>query len=388
MPYTPAFCYEVVVLPPDPDSGASIARVTSAAAISHNIYCEQPYSSPDGQYVAIVRSADFNRDFPWCDLLVAHLSGARIALAQRRVHCQIVNTAWGEHVFYWKPDGKLYRLALATLDETLALDCDNLPPVNCGLSISPDERYLAYGTAIPGDDAATFGIVRVDLRTGEWRLIFEHQEMVNPHTQFEPATGQTLLLQLNIEPRIRADGAVLHLGKGAVLVMVDRDGNDLRRLPVGPPHTSPCTGHQAFIPGTGRVALTVSGHEDLPAIGGGQGRGNLLTVGPGDERPSVFDAPQYTFSHVSISRCGRFFLADAYGRPGEPVPLIIGCLTTGKHRPILRDSHGTHGPCQWGHPHAYLTADNRHVIYNSAQQGMGQVYAAYIPDGFLDSLLE
>ena len=56
MPFKPAFWYEVSVLPSDPDSGALLYRITGAAAISHNIYCEQPYASPDGRRVAIIRS--------------------------------------------------------------------------------------------------------------------------------------------------------------------------------------------------------------------------------------------------------------------------------------------------------------------------------------------
>src|SRR5262245_35994047 len=122
MPFTPAFWYEVCHLYRDELSDAPVMRLTSAASICHNIYCEQPYSSPDGRRVAIIRSPDFNRDYPWCDLLVADLPGCQIAYAARGVHCQIVNTAWGESVFYWKPDGKFYRLSLVTLDETPVLD--------------------------------------------------------------------------------------------------------------------------------------------------------------------------------------------------------------------------------------------------------------------------
>ena len=40
----------------DPVSGARIIQLTSAAAISNNIYGEQPYTSPDGKRVAVVRS--------------------------------------------------------------------------------------------------------------------------------------------------------------------------------------------------------------------------------------------------------------------------------------------------------------------------------------------
>ena len=33
-----------------------------------------------------------------------------------------------------------------------------------------------------------------------------------------------------------------------------------------------------------------------------------------------------------------------------------------------------------------MTSDNRHVIFNSDYTGLGQVWAAEIPNGFLDAL--
>lgn len=391
MSYRPAFWYEITHLAPDPVSGAPIRRLTSAAVVSHNIYCEQPYSSPDGQRVAIIRSASFNRDYPWCELWVADLGTHQIALVAPEVNSQIVNTAWGEHVFYWKRDGGFYRLSLLTAEEVRVLAPDTeRPPVNCGLSISPDLTELAYGTIMPAKnrgESPRVGVVSVDLRTGGWRMLFEHPDMVNPHTQFEPAHGKTLLLQQNLRPVVRPDGVKISLGDGAVLIMVDRDGKNPRQLPVGPPHTSGCSGHQAFIPGTGRVALTTGRPHELPAVTGGTGHGNLLIVDPAKEQAMVFNAPEHYFSHVSLSRCGRFFVCDSYKGQKDPVPLIVGCFATGKYRTLVSDCHGTHGPNQWGHAHAYMTADNAHVIFNSEMHGPGQVYAARVPEGFLESLL-
>ncbi len=42
----------------DPDSGALVFRLTSMPLWSHNIYCEQPYGSPDGKRVLIGRTHD------------------------------------------------------------------------------------------------------------------------------------------------------------------------------------------------------------------------------------------------------------------------------------------------------------------------------------------
>ncbi len=40
MPFTPCFWYEVCHILQDEDSKSPVMRLTSAAAISHNIYCE------------------------------------------------------------------------------------------------------------------------------------------------------------------------------------------------------------------------------------------------------------------------------------------------------------------------------------------------------------
>jgi len=53
----------------------------------------------------------------------------------------------------------------------------------------------------------------------------------------------------------------------------------------------------------------------------------------------------------------------------------------------LCDSRASCGRPQYTHTHPYITPDNRHVIFNSDQTGICQVYAAVIPDGFLDNLL-
>jgi hypothetical protein len=45
----------------DPDSGARVIRLTSSVAMSHNIYCEQPYGSPDGRRFIIFRTTDQHR---------------------------------------------------------------------------------------------------------------------------------------------------------------------------------------------------------------------------------------------------------------------------------------------------------------------------------------
>ena len=65
---------------------------------------------------------------------------------------------------------------------------------------------------------------------------------------------------------------------------------------------------------------------------------------------------------------------------------LQGGFLTGKYRPLLMDSKATGGAAAVGHPHAYFTADNKHVIYNANPMMIGHVWAARIPEGFLESL--
>jgi hypothetical protein len=82
------------------------------------------------------------------------------------------------------------------------------------------------------------------------------------------------------------------------------------------------------------------------------------------------------------------FRADALvsGPPG-PIRIVIGNLETGRSRVLLRDCqhYGVCGRSPY-EPNPYLTADNRHVIYNAAPFGLMQVFAAEVPDAFWRSL--
>jgi hypothetical protein len=82
------------------------------------------------------------------------------------------------------------------------------------------------------------------------------------------------------------------------------------------------------------------------------------------------------------------FRADAFtsGPPG-PIRIVIGNLEAKKSRVLVRDTqnYGICGNSRF-EVNPYLTADNRHVIYNAAPFGLTQVFAASVPDEFWRSL--
>jgi hypothetical protein len=197
---------------------------------------------------------------------------------------------------------------------------------------------------------------------------------------------------------MNADGSLdyRHSDQGTTLFAIDDDGSNLQYLPVGKPYTATSTGHECFVAATGKVLTSVSWlahndhhwtHDPLHPMG------NIITAHPGDEQPTVYPMPEFITNHVCVSKCGRYFVADAW-RAGifkagklEPTALVMGNLETGKYRILVDDTRCSGGGNQCTHTHPYITADKGHVIYNSDQYtGIPQVYAARVPEGFLGSL--
>jgi hypothetical protein len=399
----------------DPVSGARIIQLTSAVAISNNIYGEQPYCSPDGKRIVFARCQDFCWDETG-SLLVHELDTLRIT----RIPCTVqrargvFNSAWSGLVYFWTPDRKLMQLSLMTLEQkevyaeeagdVLALGnpvdylqrFGNAPVPSA--SVSPDQRYLiSVVPRLKGPGAPVFQIVRLDLKKNIREVIFEHPEISNPHLQFNPITGKQILVQHNQGLRLRRDGSLeRRRTPDCKLFVIDQNGRNQRSVPVGPPMTAGGTGHECFAGNTGRILCSVGWDARSPddwRHHARHPRGNLFTGVPGDKKPVCFPAPEHLFNHVSAARDGRHFVADSIpnGRGFmqgaiQRASLVIGNLDTGKYRVLVEDSGASGGGNQCTHTHPYLTTDNRYVIYNADPGGVPQVFAARLPDGFLASL--
>lgn len=383
----------------DPASGARIIQLTSAVAISNNVYGEQPYTSPDGKRIVVARCQDFCWDEEG-SLLVHELDRLRITMVVRRMRGVrgVFNSAWSGLVYYWTPERKLMQLSLMTLEQKeLYAEDDPNAPLPSG-SVSPDQRYVIGMTPrLKGKGAPVFQILRLDLKKQVTEVIFEHPEICNPHLQFNPVHGRQILVQNNCGVRLKKDGSLdTYQTQGCKLFVIDATGRNQKYVPAGPPITHGITGHECFIADTGRVLFSAGWirpseydwrHNPLHP------RGNLFIARPGDRKPTVFDAPQHRFNHVCASRCGRYFVADSHTGTGlfengrcKPVSLVVGNFATGKFRTLVENTEGTGGGNQCTHTHPYLTADNRYVIYNADPAGIPQVYAARLPPGFLASL--
>lgn len=379
----------------DPDSGAVVRRLTSAAAHSNNIYCEKPLGSPDGTRLLVARWLGVPPANCW--LYVADLKTGSLTLVEGdlampdQVNISVANVPWSEWKYYNTRDGSVRRLSLVTLERQQLLPPGTLRPQPLAYleSITADESLLVGAEFTDERGRQDFSRQQgftLDLKTGKKQVIHPGERW--SHEQFDPSDSGRLL---HLRPIPLASG-----GWRTSVEVRRLAGGEPVRLPFGDPWSAEHSGHLGWVGKTGKVASAANWLHAERRHDPRHPEGNLLLATPGDAAPTVFPAPRHAFYHVSISRCGRYFVADdcmdfraeafISGAPG-PIRIVIGNLATGKSRVLLRDCqhHGICGRSPY-EPNPYLTADNRYVIYNAAPFGLMQVFAAEVPDPFWRSL--
>lgn len=380
----------------DPVSGALITRLTCSVMHNINIYCEQPYCSPDGKRIAYMRSSGPDPRIPPYQLCVADIEKLKVALIEPEVSSFLVGTsAWSGKIYYLRPNDELIRLDITTLEKEILITHWDVPGRMSFDTVSPDHRYLC-GTR--RTEKGYFQIIRVDLLERKWEIIFENKEILS-HVQFNPVYGKDLLVQHNRHQKLRTDGmrnGSKETEEFTTHFIIDYEGKNLRQLKIGPPYTAGSTGHSGWIADTGKIGLTVrwpAMAEEEPSAryrlvhNSLHPQGNFVVTGIEDEKPFVFSAPEHLFNHVNISRCGTYFVCDSYknGIPG-PIEIVVGNIKTGKYRTLVSNCGAQGGAAACSHPHPYMTADNKNVIFNADPNGISHVHAARIPEEFLSSL--
>jgi len=375
---------------PEPATGTRVTRFTATPMTNTNIYCEQPYTTPDGARVAVLRAQNSDPRMPPSALCVIDLRRYRLGVVEPLVRSVLVATAGYSGILYYL-DGELHlvRFDMNSLERAVLFPW-TLSEEFVFHSATPDGRYLV-GTIYEADFHTA--IVRVDLHTGRAETIYRHPEILT-HVQVHPVNGRDILVQRNRGAACNDQGEsrpVETTLTGATHCYIDIDGGNYRPLPIGEPYTSGTTGHCAWAADTGRVGVSVGYAWESPnqpgALDARYPDGNFFLVGPQDEAPINFHAPRHRFNHVGVSRDGQYFVCDCYAK-GVPyhIALVVGNLRTGKHRTLLADCGATGGCAGNSHPHPYFTADNRHVIYNSDRSGICHVHAAQVTEEFLRSL--
>ena len=388
---------EACELARDPESGARITRLTSSVMSNINIYYEQPYSTPDGARVLYLRASSSDpRLPPGQQLCVADLRTCKIAMLDDRVWTHWVATSpWSGHAFYLRDNGELIHLDLATLEKRIALTHWPLAREAYLWSVTPDLRSLI---TLVYDAEFHCNVIRIDLEKRQWAQIYRHP-MVHGHVQVS-TNGRDILLQRNRGTRqnhLRQRRTEPSEHPGATHVVIDLDGGNERPLHIGEPWTAPSTGHASWVAQTGRMAtpvgtaggIHVGDPDNVPPVihDPRHSEGNFLALAPGDDAPKVFPAPTHVFNHASVSRCGRYFVADCFchGVPG-PIEIVVGDMQTGRHRVLVRDCGAQGGGPACSHPHPYFTADTQHVIYNADPHCVCHLHMARLPEGFLPGL--
>jgi len=373
--------------PADPETGVTTVRLTTSLYHHINIYYDRGFASPDGRRVAILRSPNCDPRLPPSDLLAADLYTLRLAVLERDIASVVVATAaWSGWIYYLNANRELMRVNLSTLEKEVVWTRWPFDPDFIFHTVSSDLRFMIGQMSQRNFKTA---LVRIDLVEKEWKIIYEDYEISNAHPVYTPGDGHDLMVFKVGGFAVNDRGEVKELGTPRALTqfIIDRDGGNYRALPFGRPRF-PDVGHSCWIGDTGKI-VTAS----AIAWEGNRARhtdetpdGNIFYAGPDDTEPIPFTAPEYHVNHIAVSKCGRYFVAESYSELPGPIPLVVGCFRTGKYRPLLMNCKALGGAAAVGHAHAYFTADNRHVIYNADPTMIGHVWAARVPEGFLESL--
>lgn len=374
----PRWWYESCDLGPMGGESPNIRQLTSAPAITHDIYCEQPYCSADGNRLAMLRTYRVGPD-PTHELLAYDIPTYKIARLEQNV-VGVATAAWSGILFATVRDEKgdrLVRFDLNTLVREELFPLKGFPPG--GISTVSGDHKFGLGSARTSD--GKFGVFKLDLQSGKWTLVHESPDIANPHLQFRLHTGSRILIQENRGAVLDAEGNWLRAcdpKRGVGLYSIAADGSDRKDFPVGPPHTAATTGHECWIENTDHVLVTLHDfHSD------GTNRGTLLELSHDWRRARVVSASDDKWNHISASKCGRYFVTDCYRRPEKPI--IVGSIKTGRTK-VLCEGRTSGGGAQYSHLHPYMTGDNKWVVFNSDRTGLPQVYIAEVPKGFLESL--
>jgi Tol biopolymer transport system component len=373
-----------------PDSGAEVTQLTSAALIHTHIYPEAPVFTPDSRRFVYSRfaSLDRPREYWVCDLTTHELRPLTEPSEHASVHGPVVTPdgGWFVYVSAPEPDGPADRIELhrRRLDdpgapaEVVAAIEGFRRPYPLGTISSDGRRYATCALRRPRAGGAPIAAILVaDLDGGEIASVHEGHDIFNAHMQFDPGAGDDLLIQHNRGGVLDEEGTIVRLvgDQGATLYLIDRSGGNLRRLKIGRPYSRPIQGHQVWLGPTGRVLATL-----VRRPGDDPDEGDLVSIAPGDERPREV-ARGHAFDHLAVTPDGRYFVSEV--RPGAEV--VVGSVATGRVR-VLCSSGASLGRPQYTHTHPFFSPDARHVLFNSDRTGLGQIYAATVPDGFLASL--
>jgi hypothetical protein len=367
-------------------NGVVVYQVTDAAALVSNIYCERTYAGADSQRFLYARQTDDGGAYTldsWEYVLCEFGTWDEQVVGRGSLSCAV---SFGNDYYYTRSNGKgareFVRIDLDTGASDVVFErADDIPRAGHP-GISPDGRYIAYHYAL-SFAPQMFAIELADTRTGTHEIIHRDQWLCNAHLQFQPTDNRTLLVQYNRGCEFRSDGSRVRLtgDQGATLFLLDALTRTVTPLQIGTPHTTPITGHEAWIGDSHEIIATVVASGEF---GAGPGQGNIVVVSEG--QPSRQLGTGVEMNHIGSTPCGTYFCADAI--KGDDI--VIGSPETGRTVAVYDNGDpadaGGSPFGQMSHPHAYLSPDFKWVVFNSDQTGRPQTYVAAIPPTLLAEL--
>lgn len=368
----------------DESNGITIFQLTDDPRPVDNIYGEQPYCSDDGKRIALRFYADGERDG---ELAILDLEDLSLQTIIDHTPRHPAFHGWGSHLYCLQQVGDDLILRRWNWHTGIREDVVFLPP-NEGQygygTVSADERH--YAVSIIREDGSR-AVMHFDLSRGDVRLLADARGADRPgeanrayhfkHEQFGRDGSNRLLIQANVIPSDRdvPEAVNYKLLHGVHLGVLTPDQPGMQRLACDEPLTPQPTGHEAWIGTTTRIFFSTA-YDSVR-------RTNLFTVGLGDKQAEPVPGSEAHFGHVSVSRCGRYWVADAMNEDG--IPIYAGRFGSMSMRRLVI-SRTVHDPHQWSHTHPYLTSDNRWLIFTSTRNGRPQVFGAQVPDEFWSAL--
>jgi len=357
----------------DRDTGVEVLRLTSQPCVNEHIYPEAPISTPDGKRLIFARRPALSEQRTYW---IADLETHRIRQITDEPDASWPVVTPDGHWFYYAVGRVIRRMSPETFErEDVCTVTGDMPWISAHSSV--DYSGTRFAAAARGSSGLP-GVAVVDL-TGRARMVYEHQDALNAHAQYSNNALRRVMIQVNDGIERDEHGNILRLvgDNGASLHVVNDNGTGHVKLNVGSTPFERVQGHECWVGKEDQIITTLHRRDrvDQPWI-----QDRIVVIGPGDDTYRMVGQGE-GFTHIHTSPDGKWWVSDC----NRTANVYVGSVRTGQYRLFVR-SGATFGAPQYTHPHPFFIADGKTIGWNSDVTGVPHIYAARIPEGFLEAL--